>query len=163
MIVCDEKNIGCSVAVRECTDGSCAEETRGCWVVLAAEGGRADWRLADMNCGGAGGCKEGFQPCGTVSSFEGDELAKLEPFLDGFDCSDLERKLHEGMLGKVVLKHSADESWIDSTRTGVSDDLHNYRGTGAVIRRGEWTTLCRLRLATQTLWFWQQRLLLQRN
>ena len=52
--------------------------------------------MAQRNCGGAARHGEGFRSRGTSRSFHGDETTK--PVLDGFDCSDLEWKLHEGAL-----------------------------------------------------------------
>ena len=120
-----------SVAAQERTDCVCGEDTRGCWVVLAAEGGRAVSRTAEINCGGAVGCAEGMRACGSTSSFQRDKIAKLELFLGGFDCSDLEWKLHQGALGNGALEQSADESWFAAGRTGVSSHLHNDHGIGA--------------------------------
>ena len=101
--VCDEKSIGMClaqltslIAARGCADNVCAEDTRGCLVVLAAEGGRVVSRVAERNCGRAAGCEEGFRPCGTSSSFQGDEIAKIESFLDVFHDCELWWKLHEG-------------------------------------------------------------------
>ena len=51
-------------------------------------------------------------PGGTASSFQGDETTKPEPFLDGFDSSDLEWKLHEGALGYGTVERSTDEPWM---------------------------------------------------
>ena len=62
--------------VRKCADGVCAEDARGCWFVPAAESGRAVSRMAEGNCGGAAGREEGGRPCGTSSSFQGDEPTK---------------------------------------------------------------------------------------
>ena len=101
-----------SIAVRECADCVCAVDARRCWFVLLVEGGRVVARMAERNCGGAADCEEGFRPCGTSSSFQGDEATQPEPFLDGFDCSNLEWKLHEGALGYGPVEQSTDESWI---------------------------------------------------
>ena len=72
--------------------------------------------------------KQAVDHAGTSSSFQGDEIVKLVPFLDCFDCSDLEWKLLGGALGNGVLEQSADESWTVSRRTVDSD--HNDHGTG---------------------------------
>ena len=74
-----------SVAGRECSDCVCAEDTRGFWFVLLAEGGRAVSRIAERNCGGKVGREEGIRPCGTSSSSQVEETTKLEPLLDGSD------------------------------------------------------------------------------
>ena len=64
-------------------------------------------------------------------SKQGDEIAKVEPFLQGFDCSDLEWMLHEGTLGYDAVELSTDEPWIAPGRTGALGHLHNDPGTGA--------------------------------
>ena len=46
--------------------------------------------LRATECGGAIVFEEGIRPCGTSSSLQGDETGKPQPFLDVFDCSDLE-------------------------------------------------------------------------
>ena len=51
----------------ECSDCVCAEDTRESCFVLAAEGGRAVSRIAEINCGGAAVCEQGIRPCGTSS------------------------------------------------------------------------------------------------
>ena len=78
-----------SIAMRECSDCVCAEDTRGCWVVLLVEAGRGVSRMAERNCGGAAGREEGIRPCGTSSSFQGGETTKPELVVDGFDRSNL--------------------------------------------------------------------------
>ena len=45
--------------------------------------------------------------------------------LNGFDCSDLKWKLHEGVPGHGTLERGA--HW----RNGLSGPLHNDRGAGA--------------------------------
>ena len=96
-------------AVRECADGVYAEDARRCWSVLAAESGRAVSKMTERNCGGAAGREERVRPCGSSNSFQGDEIAKSEPFLVGLDRSNLEWKLHA--LGHGNVEQSTDESW----------------------------------------------------
>ena len=88
-------------------------------VVFAAGGGRVVSRIAERSCGGATGREEGVRPCGTSSSFQGDETAKPEPVLDGSDCSNLKWKLQDGALGHGTVEQSTDESWTAPGRTGV--------------------------------------------
>ena len=113
-----------STAVRECADDVCTEDARRCWFVLVVEGGRAVSRMAVRNCGGAVGRAEGVRPCGTSSSFQGDETTKPEPVLDGLDCINLEWKLHESALGHGNVEQSTFEPWTAPERTGVSGHIH---------------------------------------
>ena len=47
------KSLTPSTAVRECADGVCAEDARGCWLVLVVASGRTITRMAESNCGSA--------------------------------------------------------------------------------------------------------------
>ena len=80
--------------------------------------------MAVRNCGGAVGRAEGVRPCGTSSSFRGDETTKPEPVLDGLDCINLEWKLHQSALGHGNVEQSTDEPWTAPERTGVSCHIH---------------------------------------
>ena len=102
-----------STAVRECSDCVCAEETRGCWVVLVVEGDRAVSRIAERNCdggermaersrGGTTAREEGVRSRGSSSGFQGNETTRCESVLDGTDCCGLKWKLH----GKHVWEQS---------------------------------------------------------
>ena len=50
---------------------------------------------------------------------------------DGFDCGDLEWKLHEGALGNSVVEESSDELGTSSRSAGISRHFHNDHGIGA--------------------------------
>ena len=112
--VCYAKSIGLriaqvapSTAVRECADGVCAEDTRRCWFVPAVESGRTVSRMAERNCGGTAGREESARPCGTSNGLQGNETARSELVLDGFDCGDLEWKLKA--LGDGFVEQGSDE------------------------------------------------------
>ena len=107
--VCDAKSLGLCMAqvalsteIRECANGICAEDACGRWFVSAVEGSRVVERMAKRNCGCTVGSEEGVRPCGTSSGLQGNEIARCEFVFDGFDCDDLEWKLHEARLGTVT-------------------------------------------------------------
>ena len=50
---------------------------------------------------------------------------------DGFDCGDLEWKLHEGALENGVVEQNSDELGTSSRSAGISSHLHNDHGIGA--------------------------------
>ena len=67
-IVCDAKSSGLrlahvapSAAIRECADGLCAENARGCWLVLVVASCRIVEKMAERNCGGTVGREEGVR------------------------------------------------------------------------------------------------------
>ena len=89
----------------------------GLFLLLKAAELSREWQKETV-VGGAGRT-EGVRPCGPLRCFQGDEIAKPQPVLDGFDRSNLERKLHESALGNLTVEQSADEPWFTSRSTGV--------------------------------------------
>ena len=65
------------------------------------------------------------------AAFKAIRAAKREHFLDGFECGDLEWKLHEGVFGDGFVEQSSDEQRTASRSAGVSSHLHRGHGTGA--------------------------------
>ena len=136
-LVRDAKNLGLrmaqvtpSTAVRKCADGVCAEGTRRCWSVLAAGSGRTAARMAERNCGGAVGRKEGSRSRGSSSGFQGDGVTRFECVFDGFDCCSLEWKLHESTFGNGSVEQSPNEQRLASRGARISGHLPNDPGTG---------------------------------
>ena len=137
-IVCDAKSAGIClahvapiVALRECSDSVCARNTRVCWSVLAAASGGIVERMAEINGGCAVGCEEGVPPRGTSSCIQSNETTRSESVLDGFDCGDLERKLHEGTIGNSDVEQNSDEQRVASRCAGISGNFHDDHGIGA--------------------------------
>ena len=87
------------IALRECADGVCAEDACGSWLALVVASCRAVERVAERNCGGAGGREEGVRSRGSSSGLQGNEITKREPVLDGTDSRDPGWK--EARLGTV--------------------------------------------------------------
>ena len=54
-----------------------------------------------------------------------------ELVLDGFDCCNLEWKLHESAFGDGLVEQSSDEPRTPTGSAGVSGHLYNDHGTGA--------------------------------
>ena len=119
-----------STAVRKCADGVCAEGTRRCWSVLAAGSGRTAARMAERNCGGAVGRKEGSRSRGSSSGLQGDEITRCECVFDGLDCCSLEWKLHESTFGNGSVEQSPNEQRLASRGARISGHLPNDQGTG---------------------------------
>ena len=117
--------------IRECANGICAEDACGRWIVSADAGSRVVERMAKINCGRATGLEESVRPCGPPSGLQGNETARCELVFDGFDCGDLEWKLHEGALGNGDVEQSSDEPGTSSRSAGISSHLHNDHGIGA--------------------------------
>ena len=99
---CDAESLGLRVAqvtpstgMRECANSVCAEDACRCWSVCAVGSGRVVEKVAEKNCGGAIGRKEGIRPCGPSSGLQGNVAARCELVLNGFDCCNLEWKLYE--------------------------------------------------------------------
>ena len=111
--VCDAKralaHVTSTTALRECSDGVCARDTCGCRIVSAVASGGTVEKMAKRNGGGAAGCEEGVRSRGTSNIVQSDETARCEPVLDGVDCSDLERKLHESTPGNGHVVQNSDE------------------------------------------------------
>ena len=99
-----------STELRKCADCVCAEDTCRCWFVSAVESGRIVSRVAERNCGGTAGREESVRPCGPSSGLQGNEAARCELVLDGFDCCNLEWKLYESAKGDGLVEQSSDES-----------------------------------------------------
>ena len=93
--------------------------------------------MAKRNDGGAAGCEKGVRSRGTSSSLQSDEAARIEPVLDGFDCSDMERKLHENTIGDGDVEQNSDEQRVAPRCTGISGDLHLYVVRSVVKTEGE--------------------------
>ena len=136
--MCDAESFGLCVAqvtpsteIRKCANGICAEDACGRWIVAAAAGSGVVERVAKRNCGCATGREKSVRPCGPSSGLHGNETARCEFVFDGFDCGDLEWKLHEGALEKGVVEQSSDEPGTSSRSAGISSHLHNDHGIGA--------------------------------
>ena len=135
--MCDARSAGLrlalvppTTALRESSDGVCAGNTCGCWSVSAVTSGGIVDRMAKINGGGAAGCENGVRSRGTSSSIQSDETARIEPVLDGIDCDDLERNLHESTIGNGDVEQNSDEQRVAPRCAGISGDLHNDQGTG---------------------------------
>ena len=76
-----------------------AEDACRCWFVSAVDSGRTVSRVAARNCGGTAGREESVRPCGPSSGLQGNEDARCELVLDGFDCCNLEWEWHESAFG----------------------------------------------------------------
>ena len=131
--VCDAKGLELRMAqvtpsteIRESTNCVCAEDACGCWTFSAVASGRVVKRVAERKCGSTTGCEESVRPCGPSSGLQGNEVARCELFLDGFDCRNLECKLYESALGDGFVEQSSDEP----RSAGVSSHLHNDHGSG---------------------------------
>ena len=67
----------------------------------------------------------------SFSCLQGNETARCEFVVDGFDCGNLEWKQREGALGNGVVEQSSDEPGTSSRSAGISSHLHKDHGIGA--------------------------------
>ena len=87
-------------------------------------------RMAESNCGGTIGREEGVRSRGSSSGVQGNETTRCESVFDGFDCCDLEWKLHESTFGNSLVEQSSDEQRFASRAAAISGHLHNDHGIG---------------------------------
>ena len=101
----------------------------GLFLLLKAAELSREWQRE--NCGGTAGREESIRPCGPSSGLQGNEAARCELVLDGFDCCNLEWKSHERAFGNGLVEQSSDEPRTRIGSAGVSGHLYNDHGIGA--------------------------------
>ena len=86
--------------------------------------------MAERNCGGTIVREESVRLGGPSSGLQGNEAARCELVLDGFDCCNLEWKLCESAFGDGFIEHRSDKPRTPTGSAGVSGHHHGDHGIG---------------------------------